>query len=102
MVHELQQSWLSRSLLLKAAMIGVLVLALTYVAAAMFFFAQLHGFVTVLLWSTFFVGAFSPDELVTDGSPENLWIPILGMALAWLTYSAIAYFWLKRRRIRLE
>ena len=103
MVHELQQSWLSRSLLLKAAMIGVLVLVLTYVAAALCFLVQLHGFVALLLWSTFFVGVLivSPNELVTDGSPENLWVPILGMALAWLTYSAIAYFWLGRRRVKL-
>jgi hypothetical protein len=104
MARQLRQIWLSRSLPLKAGVIGALVLVLTYLAAALFFFAQLHSFVALLFWSIFLVGLLilNPDELVTDGSPENLWVPILGMALAWLTYSAFAYFWLKRRRIRLE
>ena len=99
MVIELQRIRQTHSLLLKAAAMGALVAVLSYMVAALAFFAQLHHVVALLLWSTFLLVDLSASgELVTDGSPENLWLPVLAFVLSWLTYSAIAHFWLSRRR----
>jgi hypothetical protein len=91
-------------MVLKAAILGFVVTIITYAVSAACFYAQLHFAVFLLLWSTFFVGVFVLPEPgpVTTGSPENIWVPILGFLLAWLTYSVLSFLWLKSRKNNLS
>ena len=86
---------------LKALLAGFLIMLGTYLAALACAAAQLHSAVVILMWPTFLLTRLMPaGEPVTPDTPSGLWLPLAGIAFAWLIYSVATYFWLGRRANR--
>jgi hypothetical protein len=82
-----------------ALLLGFVTTAITYGVALACAAAQLHSAVVILAWPTFaLIGLLPPGAPVTSDSPENPWPLLASIAVAWLIYSSLWYFWLGRRR----
>jgi hypothetical protein len=84
--------------IVNALLAGFATTVLTYLVALACAAAQLHSAVVVLAWPTFaLTRLLPPGEPVTSGSPSSPWWPLATVAVAWVIYSSLWYFWLGRQ-----